>query len=58
MIYNIHYINFIMFNISTLFFSWFAQLKLGCILYAVKYGNSFLFKKIIIFIFFILFFFF
>ena len=36
---DIHYINFITFNISTLFFSWFAPLKLVCVLYAVKYGN-------------------
>ena len=38
---NIHYINLIMFNISTLLFSWFALLKLGCILYTIKYGNHF-----------------
>ena len=30
---NIHYINFITFNISTNIFSWFALLELGCILY-------------------------
>ena len=30
---NNHYINFITFDISTLFFSWFALLKLGCVLY-------------------------
>ena len=36
---NIHYINFITFDMSTLFFSWFALLKLGCVLYTVKYGK-------------------
>ena len=30
---NIHNINFITFNISTLFFAWFALLKLGCPFY-------------------------
>ena len=35
---DIHYINFITLNFST-FFSWSAQLKLECILYAIKYGN-------------------
>ena len=36
---NIHFINFITFNISTFFFSWFDLLKLECVLYAVKYGK-------------------
>ena len=39
---NIHYINFIIFNISTLLLLklfGFALLKLGCVLYPVKYGN-------------------
>ena len=38
---NIHYINFNTFNISTFFFfffvSWFTLLKLGCVLYTIKY---------------------
>ena len=46
-IYNIHYINFITFIINTLFFFlfcfvfWFALLKLGCVLYTVKYDSFF-----------------
>ena len=38
---NIHYLNFITFNISILFLPWFALLHL----YAVKYGNYFNLKK-------------
>ena len=30
---NIHYINFITSNSNTLFYSWFAPLKLGCVLF-------------------------
>ena len=35
----IYYINFITFNSSTLFFSLFALVKLGCVLYAIKDNN-------------------